>query len=202
MVKNIPIVLKRQKSSSSTSSSSSSSAISKASSTSSIIGKLPASIPIIEKPAAASRLDNIIRQSHSKELINPSSSNYSLPQVRHQDRPQNLEPISMEQQQIITSVHYDDSDEDDQNEYKNKNNNNENDLKHKRSSSASSTASLPAQPVKTKTTTTVATRVPNKYPSFETLRDSYQSDPTSRLSNKTTSLQFGTKPMQDENPGS
>ncbi len=168
-----------------------------------VIGKLVSSTHLKETPAASSRLDNIIHQKNTKDIVNPSSSTYSLAQVRHQDRPQILEPISMEQQ-IITSVHHDDSDsdgDDDSNKKKNV-------IKQKRSNSSSSSTTtsptLSAQPVKTvnstTTTTTTTNRNSQKYPSFESLQPTYQNEQGSKLTTKTASLQFGIKPVRDE-PG-
>jgi hypothetical protein len=178
-VKNVPINRERLESDSS--------------SVPSITGKVASSVPLIETPAASSRLDNIIHQLNTKDVINPSSSNYSLAQVRHQDRPQILEPVSMEQHQIVTTVHHEDSDDD---------NNKKPVLKKIQSSStsSSSSSSLPAQPVKPTNTTTTANRNPNKYPSFESLQPAYLNEQGSKLTNKTASLQFGTKPVQDDDP--
>jgi hypothetical protein len=163
----------------------------------SVIGKLVPSVPLIEPPAASSRLDKIIHQANTKDVVNPSSPNYSLAQVRHQERPKILEPLSMEQQQIVTSVHHDESDVDDDNT--------KNIITKKRtssSSSSSSSSSLPAQTAKTNNTTTATNRTSNKYPSFESLQHTYQTDQLPKLTNKTASLQFGTKPVRDDDPGS
>jgi hypothetical protein len=172
------------------------------SSASSTAVKITSSVPLIEKPAASSRLDNIIHQSNTKDIINPSSSNYSLAQVRHQDRPKILEPVSMEQQQIVTIVHHDDTDDEDDDNNNNNNNNKTKDIvKKKRSSSSSSSSSassLPAQPVKPTNTTN---RNPNKYPSFESLQPAYQNNQPSKLTTKTASLQFGTKPVRSNEAG-
>jgi len=171
----------------------------------SITGKPASPAPLKEKPAASSRLDNIIHQSNTKDVINPSSANYSLAQVRHQDRPKILEPLSMEQQQIITSVHHDDTDDDDDDHNNNNNNNNNKPktvVKQKQrsnsSSSSSSASSLPAQSAKPTNTTN---RNPNKYPSFESLQPTYQNEQLSKLTTKTASLQFGTKPVRDNEAG-
>lgn len=165
----------------------------------SITGKLVSSIPLVEHPPASSRLDNIIHQSNPKDVINPSSSNYSLAQVRHQDRPHNLKPIVMEQEQIITTVHHDDSDDDHDDKKKKPV------LKQKRSSSSSSlssTSSLPIRPPKpTTTTTTAINRNSKKFPSFESLQPPYQSDPGAKLTNRTNSMQSGIKPVRDDELG-
>jgi hypothetical protein len=111
-----------------------------------------------------------------------------------------LERVSVEQN-IITSIHHDDSDE---GEGDVNDNNNNNALTKKRSdsssSSTSSSPSLPVQSVRTNTTTTV-NRNPNKYPSFESLPPSYQNDQNPRPPTKTASLQFGVKPVRDDEPG-
>jgi len=110
----------------------------------------------------------------------------------------------MEQQQVITSVHFDDSDDDDDNgKQKTKNV-----LKPKRSVSSSSSSSssirLPASKTKSNPVTQKqpTNLVPNKFPSFETLQESFQTDQEPRLSTKTGSLQFGKKPMQDDDASS
>ena len=167
----------------------------------SISGKIVPSVPSNETPAASSRLDNMINQSTAKDHINPSTSNYSLAQVRHQDRPQNLEPVSMEQQQIVSSVHHDDDDDD-----------NNHNFKTKRSSSLSSSSSKTSsnsgtQPVKTVTpasttnTTSTANKNLNIHRSFESLQQKYENERGLRPANKTASLEFGTKSVPYDDPG-
>ena len=65
LVKSFPINRKRTPSNSSSDSSAS--------------GKLISSSPTVETPAASTRLDTIIHQPNTKEVVNPSPSNYSLP---------------------------------------------------------------------------------------------------------------------------
>ncbi len=164
----------------------------------SITGKIVPSVPLNETPAASSRLDSMIHQSTAKDHVNASTSNYSLAQVRHQDRPQNLEPVSMEQQQIVSSVHHDDD--------------NNHGLKTKRSSSLSSSSSKTSsnsgsQPIKTFTpasttnTTSTANKNLNVHRSFESLQQPYENERVLRPANKTASLEFGTKPVPYDDPG-
>lgn len=176
---------------------------SNSSSTSSIPAKLVSSTPLVEPAPASSRLDHIIHQSNTKDIINPAKSNYSLAQVRRQDRPQKSGPIVMEQEQIITSVHHDDGSDDDDDT------NNKKKKKKpvgipKRSTSTSSTSSVSsAPPVRPPTTTknTTINRNSNKYPSFESIPAGHPIEPARGLTTKTNSLQFGTKPVQVDDPG-
>ncbi|CAM4758763.1 unnamed protein product [Rotaria magnacalcarata] len=168
---------------------------------------------IIERPAASSRLDNIIRQTSGKDIAQQPSSNYSLAQVRRQDHTRTTQPISVEQQ-VVTSIHHVDT----------KGDNGKNPVKiqskqkrlpspspsSSRSSSKSSVSSSnsKAQPVtKPKITTTNSTAkqndIANPHRSLESLQSTpYRNNQPLRPTNKSGSLDFGAIPVQYDDPGS
>ncbi|CAF1400078.1 unnamed protein product [Adineta steineri] len=156
------------------------------------------SVPLVESSAASSRLDNIIHPPDTKDVNSSLSSNYSLAQVRRQDRPQNVEPISMAQQQVITSVHHEASDDDDDKSV--------DAPKPKRFDSSTSSSSSSTQPISTSnttrqpppatTTTSAVNRNANVHRSFESLQAVYSNDQQSNVNNRTNSLEFDTKPVQ------
>ncbi|CAF3351635.1 unnamed protein product [Rotaria sp. Silwood1] len=150
--------------------------------------------PSTETPAASSRLDNIIHQSNGGDLTHRSSSSYSLAQVRHQNRKQNLEPISMEQQQVVSSVHSD--------------NKTDTIIQKQSNSTSSSNSSSPRnQPFrKTNITPTNNTTKTNEnsniHRSFESLQNINKNNQSLRSANRTSSLEFGARPVQYDDPGS
>ncbi|CAF0815084.1 unnamed protein product [Rotaria sordida] len=151
--------------------------------------------PLIETPAASNRLDNIIHQSNGGDVTHRSSSNYSLAQVRRQDRPRNLEPVTMEKQQIVTSVH--------NNTVKQQRSNVSSSPSSSSSSSASSPPNSRKSPVKkSNAISTKTSESSNIHRSLESLPNTYKNNQGARLTNKASSLEFGTRPVQYDDLGS
>jgi hypothetical protein len=157
-------------------------------------------VPIVEKPAAASRLDNMIHQSNA----NDPSSNYTLAQVRQHERKQLVEPVLMEQH-VVTSVHH--NDDDDLIEPIEAS-----DIQIKRSdsySSSRSSRSSASTSVRAHTyDLTAADNAPlgarnsNLHRSLEVIpRKASETDQGFKPANKTASLQFGDKPGRFDDPG-
>jgi hypothetical protein len=92
----------------------------------------------------------------------------------------------MEQQQIVTSVHHE---------------NGKNFSKAKRSSSASSSSSSGStQPGKASNAPPKPNQNSNIHRSFESLQQTYENEEELRPPNKTGSLEFGTRPVQYDDP--
>jgi hypothetical protein len=125
-------------------------------------GRLVSAIPLVDKPAAASRLDDIIHQSNSNNEIN--SPYYNVSEVE---------------------------------------------LKPKRTASSSSSSSTSTstdankQNLPSTTNTGLPPRSSNFHRSLEVLpRKNSQTERTLNPSNKTTSLEFGRRPVGYDDPGS
>ncbi|UJR25803.1 hypothetical protein I4U23_007153 [Adineta vaga] len=129
-------------------------------------GILPSSVPATNEPkAASSRLDHIIHQTDST-VTNKHTSDYNLAPIRHQDRSQISEPISMVQEQFVTTVHHDD------NAPKNSQNMSKSIIKPKRSSSLSSNSSGEPTRKPIITAKSSASRYPDVHRSFDAIPNS------------------------------
>lgn len=179
----------------------------------SIHGVAGTSAALRETPAASSRLDNIIHQPIEKETAQKPATGYNLAEVRHQDRTRVTEPISMEQQLVVTSVHHADNKDDDEEEEEEKNKASQqirrNVAQRKSSSSSSSSHTEPhssssrSQSVTNlKTTITRPNDNLNIHRSFESLQDTYKNNQGMRPPNKTGSLELRNRPVQYDNQGS
>ncbi|CAF4328596.1 unnamed protein product [Rotaria sp. Silwood2] len=164
------------------------------SSSPSIAALLAASVPLTEKPAAANRLDDIIHQSNTNDINQPTSLYYNEAGIRHHDSKQ----MTMEQQKLITNVRNDD----------------EqigriitSDMRLNRSASSLSSAST-SIPVETDNLTprnshTLPARNSSLHRSLELIpRKSSLTEEGLKPTNKTTSLQFNQTPVRYDDPGS
>ena len=151
------------------------------------MSNLVTATPLIETPAATSRLNTIIHQNETKEISDSPSTTYNLATIR-----QLHDPISPKPEEVLSTIHR----EDDQ-------------QKRRSSSSASSTASerssvKPASPLNV-TSMNISpglNRNPNLHRSFDSLPHSQREEPGLKPSNKTASLDFGAKPVQYDDTGS
>ena len=138
-------------------------------------GRLIATVPVVEKPAAASRLDDIIHQSNTNQESYPSQY-YNITDGRQYDPKTNVDPVRRSRSSSSSS-----------------------------SSSATSTSSAgPAKPSLTTTNNSgLPPRNLNRHQSLESIpRRTSQTERTLDPTNKTTSLEFGQRPGKFEDPGS
>ncbi|CAF3790591.1 unnamed protein product [Rotaria sp. Silwood1] len=157
---------------------------------------LAASVPLIEKPAATNRLDDVIHQSDADDTPEPISLYYNEPGVRHHDSKQ----MPIEQQESITDVRDDDDDEQigrivtsDMR------------LDQSASSLSSPAASIHAEKdnLTPKNSYTLPVRNSSTYRSLESLpRKSSQTEEGLKPPTKTSSLEFNQKPVRYDDPGS
>ena len=157
----------------------------------SVTSKLVAATPLIETPGATSRLNTIIHQAETKDTSSSSSAIYNLASIHHPGHGQFDDRITVEPEQVLTTIHYEDSDEK---------------KKHRSTSSSSSDRSSAKSASQMNITSIDVAPAPhrnaNLYRSFESLPHSHKEKPGLKPSDKTASLDFGAKPVQYDDAGS
>jgi len=143
----------------------------------SIITKLFSSTPLLEKPAAASRLDEIIHQSQTNNITDPSSKSYYnlAPVHHHDDEPLKNSDIKPKRSSSSSS------------------------------SSSSVSTSIPTDKYNLASTNnpTLPPKNSNLHRSLESIpRRTSQTEQTLKSTNKAASLETGIKPVGYDDPGS
>lgn len=138
-------------------------------------GRLIGTVPLVEKPAAASRLDDIIHQPNSNQESYPSQY-YNITDGRRYDSTTNVE---IKPRRTLSSS-------------------------SSSSSSTSTSSTGPAKPPLTTTNNTgLPPRNLNRHQSLESIpRRTSQTERTLDPTNKTASLEFGQRPGTFDDPGS
>ena len=143
----------------------------------------------------------MIHQSNTNNISDSTSAYYNLAEIHHSDSKQTAEPISLEQQQIVTSIHHDDE------QIKPISTS---DVKLQRSASYSSSSSSSSESKRvnsygltSKKNVVVPARNSNLHRSLETIsHKTSQTEQGLKPTNKTTSLEFATKPVRYDESGS
>ena len=135
-------------------------------------------VPLVEKPAAASRLDDIIHQSNTNDL---TSVYYNQTEVQQNDSKQTFETV--------------------------RNSSHGTGLRPRRSDSSSSSSSTSTETNKQRLSSTNNTGLPPKNSSFHRSlevipRKTSQTERVLNPTNKATSLEFGKRPVGYDDPGS
>ncbi|CAF1327740.1 unnamed protein product [Adineta ricciae] len=168
-----------------------------------IATQLATSVPLVDRPAASSRLDNIIHQSNTVKSTDPSSY-YNVAELRHADPRVAGREISIDQ--VMMSVH---GENDDDAESKPKQ---VSTGQLHRSSSSSSSSSFSSEPLSkdtdaknAKSTNDIGLSVRNTdlHRSLQVIpRKTSQTEQVLNPSNKTASLEIGSKLTRHDDPSS
>ncbi|UJR23107.1 hypothetical protein I4U23_026128 [Adineta vaga] len=170
-------------------------------SASTIATQLATSVPLVERPAASSRLNDMIHQSNTGESNN-SSAYYNISEVRRSDPRVTGKEISIDQ--VLTSMHGDDDENDDIDAQTRRQQTSTNKVQRSASLSSSSTTlslSLSKQPdtnnLNTGNSIGLSARNSNLHRSLEVIpRKTSQTEQALNPSHKTASLELGTKPTR------
>jgi hypothetical protein len=140
----------------------------------------------------------MIHQSDTNNASDSTSPYYNLSEYRHYDSKQTAEPMSAEQQDVFTSSHHEDEQIKPISDTK---------LRRSASSSSSSTTSASKRADSYDLTSTnnvvLPARNSNLHRSLETISHKIsENEQGLKPTNKTTSLEFGTRPGRYDDPGS